>query len=1292
VPGTRNEAAGDMLKRTLHLAWLLLAAGLFLVAVLLTVARVWAPALGDYRHDIELAASAALQHPVSIGRVEATWRGLRPVFRLRNVVVAGLQSVRPLGVREIQVSIDTVHFLKTRELRFAAVDIIGARLTLTRDSDGRLVLQELAVQDREDIEFGALAAMSRLSLRDSDVTISDIPRGAGVQHFTEVNITLVNEGNDHYVSGHAVLPGQLGDRIEIVAHLQGGIAHPAAWRGRAYFSGQSLTLSSLLAPALEQTRAVQGSADLRLWAELAASRITAVSGELEIDALRLVHAAGVEQSVFSADKLQTRFGWRQAGQGWQAVLERLQVTRAGEEWKTGHLLLASVPVTDGIQVRVEAARVDLAEMSGLLPVIPGLDGRLRDALVSAQPTGQVDDLQCILTHTPAGITVDRLAAHFAGVGVRQAGAVPHVAGLDGSVSGGTQSGTLRLSSSGLVVHDERLFRAALRFDQAGGDLSWRTVNGALEIASESLTLANPHLSLAARLRLSLPRDGAPVTTDTEITVREFDVARTADYLPALVMSPTGVAWLERSLAGGRVRDGSVIIQGRLDQLPYDQGEGRLEVRLPVSDATLVFNEHWSPVTQLDAQVDFTGRQMDIRSQRGYIRTAALDGVHAQIRNLARPRLTIDGTVQGPLPDMLAELGDSPLGETYGGFVDRIVAAGRTELALELLVPLDKSGDPIRVAGRIGLRDNSLQVTNTQIELEHIRGQLAFDRDGIRGDELQAELFGRKASARVWTERDEPVTHISLDGKLALHEQVLAESVPLREVLSGEPDWHVELTTRGKPARGKSADIDLRITSSLQGLAVDLPAPFGKPAAATRRLAIDIAAPTGSERYVRAEYADAMEAVLVLTGDLQGFGLQRGNIALGGETPVPPQIPQLLVSGKLERFRLTDWQPYLAGSDGDTGPPLRVSLRVATLDLFGYRLHDTGLDMVETPSGWTIKTIGPSAEGEVRILRRAGAVESITMDMQRLVLEPVAEEAAQVERLRPADFPALAIKTRHLVYDQIDFGTLDLETSHQPGGNYRIERLALTSNLLSLQMSGDWRELGRDQISQAEVEVTDGNVGALLESLGYQKLMKGGRPTAQLQASWRGAPWDLKAEIINGRLDILIKDGQLLEVEPGATGRALGLLSVTMLPRRLTLDFTDLFGEGFSFDRIDGDFVLDNGNAYTGNMLIDGPAAKIEISGRVGLAAQDYDELVTVTPYLNSSLPLAGALAGGPAVGAVVIVAEKLLEGRLRVNELARKQYEVTGSWANPVVKRLNAPASAREGSQTPGFDDDDFFQ
>jgi uncharacterized protein YhdP len=274
-----------------------------------------------------------------------------------------------------------------------------------------------------------------------------------------------------------------------------------------------------------------------------------------------------------------------------------------------------------------------------------------------------------------------------------------------------------------------------------------------------------------------------------------------------------------------------------------------------------------------------------------------------------------------------------------------------------------------------------------------------------------------------------------------------------------------------------------------------------------------------------------------------------------------------------------------------------------------------------------------------------------------------------------------------VYNSVNFGSLDLLAQQQPGGILDISRLAISSDRLTLRLTGDWRAQGDTSLTRVDLVVSDCRVDWLLEALGYQKLIEDGDLTGNLQASWPGAPWSFEPGSIDGKLKVIIKNGQILDVEPGA-GRVLGLLSVAMLPKRLTLDFSDLFGEGFGFNRIGGSFVLDSGDAYTNDLEIDGPAAKIDISGRVGLIAKDYDELVTVTPYLQSSLPLAGAIAGGPAVGAAVIVAEKLLGEAFGLNEIARKQYAVTGPWAEPLVTRLEIPqADTGQAEETTNLDE-----
>jgi len=135
------------------------------------------------------------------------------------------------------------------------------------------------------------------------------------------------------------------------------------------------------------------------------------------------------------------------------------------------------------------------------------------------------------------------------------------------------------------------------------------------------------------------------------------------------------------------------------------------------------------------------------------------------------------------------------------------------------------------------------------------------------------------------------------------------------------------------------------------------------------------------------------------------------------------------------------------------------------------------------------------------------------------------------------------------------------------------------------------------------------------------------------------------------------------------GRIFGLLSISRLPSRLTLDFSDFFGEGFKFDKITGSFSIADGDAYTNDLSLISSAADIEMSGRIGLATRDYDQIAVVSPKMSSSLSLIGGLAAGPGVALGLWVADRLI-GK-QINALGNVTYSVTGSWDDPVVKKID---------------------
>jgi uncharacterized protein YhdP len=210
-------------------------------------------------------------------------------------------------------------------------------------------------------------------------------------------------------------------------------------------------------------------------------------------------------------------------------------------------------------------------------------------------------------------------------------------------------------------------------------------------------------------------------------------------------------------------------------------------------------------------------------------------------------------------------------------------------------------------------------------------------------------------------------------------------------------------------------------------------------------------------------------------------------------------------------------------------------------------------------------------------------------------------------------------------------------------------------------------------------ITSTDVAATLKALNYTQFIdaKHGEITADL--SWDGG---FSSELLTratGKVTVAAENGQLLNVQPGA-GRVLGLFSVAALPRRLALDFSDLTDKGLSFDSIHGDFELRDGNAFTNNLLLRGPAAEIGIAGRTGIGARDYDQTAVVTGNLGASLPVAGALAGGPAVGAALLLFSQVFKEPLK--GITRGYYRITGPWDNPVVERIDAAQMKEAAAST----------
>jgi uncharacterized protein YhdP len=229
--------------------------------------------------------------------------------------------------------------------------------------------------------------------------------------------------------------------------------------------------------------------------------------------------------------------------------------------------------------------------------------------------------------------------------------------------------------------------------------------------------------------------------------------------------------------------------------------------------------------------------------------------------------------------------------------------------------------------------------------------------------------------------------------------------------------------------------------------------------------------------------------------------------------------------------------------------------------------------------------------------------------------------------------------------------------------------------------------GGQERSTFDVTVEVKDAPAFLARMGLPGDVKGAASTLEGQLAWPGAPDDFEYETLSGTLQLKSGAGQFTKMDPGM-GRLLGVLSLQALPRRITLDFRDVFSEGFAFDSIRGSVRIASGVMHTDDLLLAGPSAKVHLAGDVDLARETQALTVRVQPSLSSVVSTgAGAaavalLAANPLVGAAVgagtLLAQKIMQDP--IEQMFSYEYAVRGSWSEPVVERLGTRLLPRGGT------------
>jgi uncharacterized protein (TIGR02099 family) len=1269
------------LRKIARVTWIAFAAVLVLVAVGAAGFQLLVRQLPSYQDEIQAWVTAELGLALDYASLDGAWGWRGPELEFRDARVRAAGDETPfLTARGASVGFDLLdlawRLVTGRDLAIDRLTFDGTEFTLVRNEDGDYRLQgapaltgEATVQVPPDID---------VLVRNSRVLYLDAARGVA-WGFQDVTGSLRRDDAVLTLEARGVPPPDFAARIEVTAQAfvddegDAGARFTGDWRVSADLDDVDVAVAARLFPP-SAVAPQAGRGDVAVWLDWQQGALAGGTVDLSLADVALQSALGAVDSRF--DRIALSGSWQRAGESWSFGLRDVAVTRSGRAWPESASVDIDVERGDeGIDhVALRSSFLRLEDLTPFFSPLP--ESRLLESWFALRPRGDLRALDVALTRTEDDGIDYAVSADFADLGFEKAEDVPGITGLTGQVRADSRSGRLELASEDAALDWPALFRGVLDVPELTGIVVWRAGQDAFRVVSDDLLLVTPDASLRADLELTLPMDAGSPTLDLRTTVAEFDIAAVPRYLPANKMPPTVVAWLDSALRGGRATSAEITFVGPVRAFPFDGAEGELRAAVQVEDGRLAFVSDWPAAEDLDGTVEFVNARFAARGSGRLLGNRTAD-LRVGIGDLRVGDFALQADTIGGLDQVLAFLNGAPLIARYLGedFARLEAPSGSGAVSLDLSIPL-RDRAAYRLTAGLDIIDGELAYRGFGPHVSEINGSLSLADGVLRGDGVQAIFLDGPVTASVGAGGVPGYrARIDLEGELTIDAVVDAFSLPYGELLAGQTAWQGTLLLPA-PAGAQSLPTKITVASNLSGVALRFPEPFAKPPGEPTNLELNMTFPTGAlamEGYLGATRRFALDFDATPAA-ARPFVFRRAALEFGGELAEFRADRGVTLNGSLPKLSIDEWLAVSragvggsAAGGGWSGAFSEADLDVAEFSVFGQRLGSTRVSARRRTDDWQLEIDSDAIAGTLIVPVDLRGEPQVVAVMRRLYLNAGDGSAAAMSELDPRELPGLTLHADEFGIGQRQIGRLDAEVLADPLG-LRLVSFESATDSFTAQGSGGWFVGDEGDTTRFAVSINSTNVGQMLTQLGVAPFVEA--ETAEVTASlhWPGPPSGSWLDHIEGDLALRAEKGSLVDVEPGGAGRAAGLLSISALPRRLALDFRDVFNRGFVFDDITADFVIVDGNAYTDNLKLTGPVAEVGLIGRTGLRDRDYRQQVVVTAEPGKVLPTVGALLAGPQVAAALLIFTRIFKKPL--GGIGRASYCVTGTWAAPTVERL----------------------
>jgi uncharacterized protein (TIGR02099 family) len=1278
-------------------------------AVLVQSGRSLAPLVERYPEQVATYLSKQLNLEVNLGAIHAHWEGLKPRLSLRDIRIRDLDGYRLLMAESADLELNLVGSVLRRKPVWGEIAVHSAHMLLTQSESGNWdVSGPTTAQEGTQLEdvWSLVQLGTRVEFQDTRLRLA-FANGERLD-FVAPRMLLENHEDFHRLSLQVDMAEQA-NALSLVVEGQGDPSDPRRFHTQGHLELRDIPLQESVV-ALEEVflggaeRSEwfrDGRANARLWFDsLPGGDGYRLRGHLALEDLTLPIQGANLRSVTTKITGQ----WTRAGRG-QLALQDLSAL-----WGEHALAPVNIGATlagPNAPLQVSMDRLELGYWTDVADRLGFLgDGLLREALQSLNPRGQLHHVQLTLPLREPQRW--ELAAEVNQVSVDPWNNVPGFSNVSGFVAANQSGGHIDLDSrDGFGMYYAGIYDAPMSYQRAKGQVAWylRPEDNKIYVNSGPLTLAGERESASGSFWLSMPWQPGTGDTDLYIQVATDQMAAPlyAKYLPA-VLPEVLTNWLHSSLGRanpGRVTAGDFVFRGTISE-PDEMARSH-QLYLAFERARLKYDPQWPELTGGAGRLWLDDSRLDVQLKQAEVYNSLIHDSHVALTPNPQGEgllLNVNGKVNGIASDGLRLLRESALQRYVGRAMDGWYMHGGLKAEISLAIPLPAEQPGARQEVTVDLNVPRWAMDYYDLEMRHLQGRIRYtDRDGLSAEALQTTLFGEPLHMSIASQRsrdeDLPQTLLSLTG--TVHSERLLEwaEQPALGYLHGNINYQaqVELTHRPESDEGDGRKVALAITSDLQGVAIDLPAPFGKGPASARTTHLNMI--FGRETsLIDLHYGDILQGLVQL--DTDDYQLRAANLALG-EPAVLPTDRRLHLSGKLDRFDWPQWQSawerYNAHAQALGQDPeqqtqraqavleedLRLSaqVRLGQHQLGGLLLEDVSLGVSSEEDGWSLAFVNETLKGSLQWFEDQRplliALDYLNLDPSLLGGLPADSDNA----FDPRQLPAAEVAIDQLRMKEEDYGTWAFHLVPRERG---VQFKQIVGDVRGLYLTGlngeqgavlDWniREDGSQDTHFYGLFHTR-NMGEVMSQWGQPDLIESQRASYRTQLSWAAPPWGVSAEKLVGEVALELDEGRFVRNPAGGSDgilRLFAVLNFDSLARRLRLDFSDLYQSGLAYDSIRGRAHFNEGQVeFREPLLVRSPSSRMQLVGGVDLLEETLDARLVATLPVAGNLTFLTALVGGLPAAAGVFIVSKLFERQ--VDQATSISYRISGDWDEPRVR------------------------